>query len=455
MPIERTRVHRLNAAAERSGDYVLYWMQASLREPLNHALEYAVQRANHHQLRLAVCFGIMDGYPEANLRHYRFMVQGLAEVAAALADRGIRFVLRHGHPADVAIELGRDAAEVVCDRGYLNHQKQWRAQVARKLDCPVAQVETDTVVPLQVISGKAEYAARTIRPKIHRQLQDYLLPLRPEPLEKDSINLSLDSLDAGDVDGVLSRLQLDGAVGPVDPYFVGGHTEARRRLDEFLDDKLNRYAEGRNEPVDNIASGLSPYLHFGQISPLEVALAVRSKPGTRENNKEKFLEELLVRRTLAQNWCDYCPEYDRYSALPQWARATLAEHRDDPRDPVYTAAELEAGETHDPYWNAAMREMKLTGTMHNYMRMYWGKKIIEWTHTPEYAFKVALDLNNRYFLDGRDPNSWTNVGWLFGLHDRPWTERPIFGKVRYMNAKGLERKFDIQAYVDKMNALAG
>jgi len=199
---------------------------------------------------------------------------------------------------------------------------------------------------------------------------------------------------------------------------------------------------------------MSPYLHFGQISPLEIALAVRRSRVRDRANKDAYLEELLVRRELAINFVFYNRRYDVYASLPRWARATLKAHRHDRREHVYTLRQLEAAETHDPYWNAAMTEMRLTGKMHNYMRMYWGKKILEWTRTPAAAFRRALDLNNRYFLDGRDPASYANVAWCFGKHDRPWKQRPVFGTVRYMNAAGLERKFDMDAYVRRVAGLS-
>jgi deoxyribodipyrimidine photo-lyase len=200
---------------------------------------------------------------------------------------------------------------------------------------------------------------------------------------------------------------------------------------------------------------MSPYLHFGQISPLYLALKA-GKANTRlQAAKEAYLEELIVRRELAINFANYEKNYDNFACLPHWARQTLAQHEKDKRQYLYTQRQFEEAQTHDEYWNAAMREMKYTGFMHNYMRMYWGKKIIEWCETPKQAFKTTLAINNKYFLDGRDPNSYTGVAWLFGVHDRAWTERPIFGKIRWMAASGLERKCDIQGYVQKVDALVG
>ena len=226
------------------------------------------------------------------------------------------------------------------------------------------------------------------------------------------------------------------------------------RLNRFLEKQLPTYHTDRNPPEKNVGSHLSPYLHFGQISPITMALRARAAKAPPEP-VAAFIEELVVRRELAFNFVNYTPGFDRYESLPEWARRTLAEHRDDPRPHVYDQSCLEAADTHDPYWNAAMDEMRITGYMHNYMRMYWGKKVLEWTATPEAAFDTLLTLNNRYFLDGRDPNSYAGVGWIFGTHDRAWPERAVYGKVRTMMASGLERKFDIGKYVDRIRALKG
>jgi deoxyribodipyrimidine photo-lyase len=426
-----------------------------------------------------VVFGLMDDYPNANARHYRFLLEGLADVAATLNERRIAFDVRRGHPADVAMEAARGAAAhegdaggtapapsgsdrgaivVVCDRGYLRHQVEWRARVAREAGRRVIQVEGDVVVPVEVASDKREYAARTIRPKIERAMGDYLVDLRTTAIGKDSRALkgrasALASIDPTDIDAALGSLALDTTVPPVHHLFRGGTTEARRRLSRFVEERLKGYDEHRNQPHTDDLSYMGMYLHFGQISPVEVALTVEDSRYRATADRDAFLEELVVRRELAMNYTHYEPDYDAYAALPGWARKTLTAHRDDEREHVYTRRELENAETHDPYWNAAMREMRYTGYMHNYMRMYWGKKIIEWTNTPELAHRVALDLNNAYFLDGRDPNSYANVGWLFGLHDRPWGERDIFGTVRYMSSGGLERKADPEAYVAKVDRL--
>jgi deoxyribodipyrimidine photolyase len=339
-PSPDPRISALNDKEIQSGDYVLYWMQQSQRAEHNPALDLAIREANRLRLPVVVGFGLTDAYPEANLRHYRFMLEGLADVQTALHQLGIRYVMRLGQPDRVAIALGQRASMIVCDAGYTRHQRQWRRTVAQEAGCRVLRVEGDVVVPVAVASIKAEYAARTFRPRIQNHIE--------------------------------------------------------------------------------------------------------------ESDRAAFLEELIVRRELAVNFVFYTPDYDSITCLPAWAGKTLAEHATDPREHRYPREELEAARTHDPYWNAAMREMKHTGFMHNYMRMYWGKKILEWSAAPAEAFATTLAINNKYFLDGRDPNSYAGVAWVFGKHDRAWFERSVFGKVRYMAAAGLERKCDIKAYVRKV-----
>jgi deoxyribodipyrimidine photo-lyase len=471
------RVTDLNDARLRDGDYVLYWMQRSQRAGANHALEYAVRLANEREVPVVVGFGLTAGYPEASERAYRFMLEGLAETASALRERGIGFVLRIGEPPGVALDLGRDAAAIVCDRGYLSHLREWRYHVGRTASCRVVEVESELVVPVEEASGKQEYAARTIRPKIHRRLGEFLIPLPQEDVRVRAKDVPRGE-DTDDVEGLLRTLEPASTPGGVSEFFAGGAGEAHARLERFLAERIDDYEEERSEPGLDVSTNLSPYLHFGQISSLEIALAVgaqifvagldsgsaamKNQPGSvgmrtdseqRASARDALLEELLVRRGLAYNYVWYTSGYDRYDALPGWARKTLADHAGDEREYDYSDDELESARTHDEHWNNAMREMLATGFMHNYMRMYWGKKVLEWTAEPERAFERLLALNNRWFLDGRDPNSYANVDWVFGLHDRPWTERDVFGKVRYMNANGLKRKFDMDAYAEKVRRL--
>ena len=446
--IQPERVRPMNAAPERSRDYVLYWMQASQRAGCNHALEYAVRRADELRKPVLVCFGLTARYPGANARHYRFMLDGLRETAGALAERGIGFVMRAGDPDDVADRAARRACLLVMDAGYLRHQREWRRRAAERVDCAAAQVESDLVVPVEAASPKEEYMAATFRPKFHRALDRFMVPLRERAPKVRWRGETEDGLDAADPEKVLARLKVDCSVPPTEQW-RGGTTEATRRLREFLAQGLGRFAEERNDPNADAVSGMSPYLHFGQISPLTMALAVREAGGP---GAEAYLEELLVRRELSANFVWYNSAYDRYDGLPEWSRKSLAAHAGDRRAYVYTEEQFDGAETHDPYWNAAQREMVLTGKMHGYMRMYWGKKILEWTRRPEEAFEIALRLNDRYELDGRDPNGYAGVAWCFGKHDRPWTGRTLFGNVRYMNDAGLRRKFDADAYAKRFAA---
>jgi deoxyribodipyrimidine photo-lyase len=451
-PIHPSRIRYLNDLPATAGRFVLYWMQQSQRADWNHALEFAIGEANRLQLPLVTVFAFTPAYPEANLRHYRFMWEGLVETAGDLHRRNVVFVLRLGSPPEVVLGLAQNAALVVCDRGYLRHQRHWRREVARLAGCRVVQVESDAVVPVDEASSRQEYAARTLRPKLQRLLHQYLQPVPSSAPRWSGRALCLAGEDFSRADW-LDRLNLDRSVAPATGHFRGGAREARARFHRFLEQNLTGYSSLRNQPQLAGGSAMSPYLHFGQISPLELAIEMlrRSAPAPAET--AAYLEELIVRRELSFNFVEHCSEYDRYEGIPAWSRNTLERHRLDPRPVTYDMDRLEAAATHDPYWNAAMREMTATGYMHNHLRMYWGKKILEWSPDPRTAYEWSLALNNRYFLDGRDPNSYAGVGWIFGLHDRPWGERPIFGTVRAMTARGLERKCDIQGYVSRIGRL--
>lgn len=442
--IQRARVRPLNNDLERRGDFVLYWMQAAQRAEDNHALEYAIDLANERGLPLVAFFGLTESFPEANLRHYAFLLEGLAETARSLEKRGVRLVVRKASPEGGAVELGRRASLAVVDRGYLRIEREWREAAARDLGCPLVQVETNAVVPLEQASPKEEWAARTLRPRITRRFEEFLVPLKPRRPKKDSLGLRLASLEVAGPDRVLAGLKVDRSVGRVDA-FRGGTSEAKRRLREFIGRRLELYSGERNDPNAGAVSGMSPYLHFGQVSPLYIALEILK---TKSPAADVYLEELIVRRELSLNFSHFNPGYDRFAgAVPAWAQKTLREHENDKREAVYPAAELEGARTGDAAWNAAQRELVTTGAIHNYMRMYWGKRFIEWARPAAEAFRLALHLNNKYALDGRDPNSFAGVAWCFGRHDRGWPSRPVFGKVRSMTAAGLRRKFDVEAYV--------
>jgi deoxyribodipyrimidine photo-lyase len=447
--IHKERIKSLNAKDSQRGDYVLYWMQASQRAGCNHALEYAVRQANELRQPLVVFFGLTDRFPEADERHYAFLLEGLAEVEQELKRKGVRLVVRAVSPEQGALEMSRRASLAVVDRGYLKIQKTWRMKAAGDLECPLVQVEADAVVPVEETSSKEEYSAATIRRKIHLKFRDFLVPLKERKPLKDSLSLEFETLELDDIEKILRGLDIARSVKRT-AFFRGGTAQARKRLQAFIKNKLGHFSDLRNNPTADYCSQMSPYLHFGQISPLEIALKISEtgSPGT-----EAYLEELIVRRELSLNFVRYNDHYESFEGIPSWAQKTLKLHEADPRPVVYTRDELEGAETHDPYWNAAQQEMVVKGKMHGYMRMYWGKKIIEWSRTLEEAFVTALYLNNKYELDGQDPNGYTGVAWCFGKHDRPWQERTIFGNVRYMNDRGLLRKFDADRYVNMVEQL--
>ncbi|MBC7783332.1 MAG: deoxyribodipyrimidine photo-lyase, partial [Burkholderiales bacterium] len=375
------------------------------------------------------------------------------DVAKALEARKIKLVVRHGQPHDAALHYGKDAAIIICDRGYLRHQRRWRDTLADQAECRVVQVESDVVVPVEVASDKHEFAARTIRPKIHKAWETYLVPLKRTDPIRDGRRVSIvGDIDVSDPGAAIEKLKIDRSV-PASPLYEGGEVQAQRLLQRFIDGQLSAYADGRNEPAAGQSSKMSMYLHYGHISPLDLALRVRSATQGTPADRDSYIEELIIRRELAMNFCQFHAQYDSYECLPQWAKKTLADHATDPRPVLYSREQLELAQTQDPYWNAAQTEMVVSGFMHNYMRMYWGKKILEWSATPIEAYDTTIYLNNKYELDGRDANSYANIAWIYGLHDRPWTQRPIFGTVRYMNAAGLERKFDIDKYVQKVAML--
>jgi len=443
--IEESRIQPLNKNQPLKGEYILYWMQASQRAEHNHALEYAIGQANERKLPVIVFFGLTDAFPEASERHYFFMLEGLQEVKQTLKTKGIGMVVERCSPEEGAAKLAGRAALVICDRGYLKIQNKWREQVAKSIGCPLIQVESDVVVPVEITSGKEEYSAATLRRKLQRVLPLYLTPLDQQLPAVDSSGLDFESYDISGIFRVVEDLHIDRTVKPA-PLYHGGTLAARKRLRDFIEHKLAKYHELRNDPNEDCLSSLSPYLHFGQISPSFVASEV-GRSG--EAGSDAFLEELVIRRELSMNFIRYNPDYDSYRGLPDWAKKTLFEHRNDARESLYSREELEKAGTHDPYWNAAQREMMTTGKMHGYMRMYWGKKILEWMSPPQEAYRTAGYLNNKYELDGRDPNGFAGVAWCFGKHDRPWGSRPVFGNVRYMSAGGLKRKFDADRYAGR------
>jgi deoxyribodipyrimidine photo-lyase len=445
-PLGRLKV--LNSKPLGTGEFVLYWMQASHRAQENWALNYAIEEANLRGLPVVVFFGLTE-YPEANLRHYMFMLEGLREAKEELRGMGIRLVIQQVSPALGVLELAKAASQIVVDKGYLRTSRQWVNYVAKHVEVPLVQVEDNAVVPVKEASLKEEYTAATLRPKILAKLNNYLeLPPKTKP-KKSSLKLNIDTLPLTDLTKALAGLKIEHTVDKA--AFSGGTARAKALLETFIAQKLETYEHKGSRPDNDCASELSPFLHFGQISPIYVAAKILK---TDTADRHRFLEQLIVRRELAINFAHYNPNYDSIACLPRWAQETLTIHAADKRNSQYTLEQLENAQTHDPYWNAAQKEMVVSGKMNGYMRMYWGKKIIEWTPKPEEAYKTALYLNNKYELDGRDPNGYAGVAWCFGKHDRPWKEREIFGKVRFMNSAGLKRKFDMERYVRRANGLA-
>ena len=435
--IHPQRITKINSSKPPKGEYVLYWMQASVRSGYNSALEYAIIIANTLKLPLKVCFVLTADYPDAQSRHYRFLYEGLGDVSKSLYERGINFTVELGLPEKVIGKLGSKAAFVASDCGYTKIQRAWRQAVYNNIGCPAAEIEDNVVVPVEVASDKEEYAARTIRPKINSKLPEFLKPIKTIAYNK-SLNKKLVKAKLPPEKDI-SALSSDN--GQPITAFKGGETAAAQKLQEFLGNKLPHY-DDRNDPNTDATSQLSPYLHFGMISPIEIAIKAKDVQGS-----EDFLEQLIVRRELAMNFVYYNSGYDKYEqAIPNWAKTALKNASTDKREYLYTTKQLENAQTHDPAWNAAQIQMVNTGYMAGYMRMYWGKKVIEWSKTPEQAFETLIYLNNKYELDGRDPNGYCGVAWCFGKHDRPWTKRPIFGTIRYMNYAGLKRKFDIDKY---------
>jgi len=448
--IEEERIKVLNNKPIRQeGEFVFYWMQATQRVEHNQALDYAILLANKLNQPLLVYFSITNNYPEANQRHYYFMLEGLKEIQQSLAQKNIQFLIQNVSPEIGICSVAKNSSVVVVDCGYTRTERKWRVSVASQIICPMVQVECNVVVPVELASSKEEYGAATIRRKIKKLVTKFLVLNNQPVLKKTKIKTDFSSFEISDLDQAVQNLNVDISVKQVEA-FHGGTSRAKQHLREFIDTKLEKYDEQRNDPTKDVSSNMSPYLHFGQISPIFVALKVLE---SNIPSMDAYLEQLIIRRELAFNFVFYNKNYDSFEGLPEWTQKTLTEHKNDSREYVYSLDELENAKTHDAYWNAAQKQMTLSGKMHGYMRMYWGKKIIEWTKNPQTAYKYMLYLNNKYELDGRDPNGYTGVAWCFGKHDRPWKERPIFGKIRYMNANGLRRKFNIEKYVKQIAQL--
>jgi deoxyribodipyrimidine photo-lyase len=449
--VDKRRIRLLKDGPEPRGP-VVYWMSRDQRAADNWALLYAQELALEHRQPLVVLFCLVPRFQNATMRQYDFMLNGLREAEKSLRPLNIPFFLKAGAPKK---ELPRFVTEhgagaLVTDFDPLRSKQEWKKGVTDQLGIPFYEVDTHNIVPCWVASPKQEVGARTLRPKIRRLLPDCMeefprLQKHPFPSKGKPAPV--------DWDAAIESLRV-AAVPPV-TWIKPGSKGGLEALHLFVQNKLASYDLGRNDPTKDAVSLLSPYLHFGQISAQRVALEV-SKAHVSAACKDAFLEQVIVRRELADNFCYYNPDYDRTAGFPRWAQKTLQEHVKDKREYLYTLEEFEHAQTHDALWNAAQSGMVKCGTMHGYMRMYWGKKILEWTRHPGEALEIAIYLNDRYELDGRDPNGYTGIAWsIGGVHDRPWGARAIFGNIRYMSYNGCKSKFDVKAYVESMRAMEG
>ncbi len=445
---------RRPGAPDPEGSCVVYWMQRAQRAFDNPALDVAIEAANALRKPVVAFLGLVPFYPNANLRHYAFLVQGFPDIARGLAKRGVGLVLRR-YPHHGLIRFCQEvrASLVIGDENPLREPEGWRRAAAQKLRVPCWTVDADVIVPSKLLE-KEQYAARTIRPRLRALLDEFLVP-PANPRARVAWKRPRRLASLRPESDLLEGFPIDRSVPPV-AAMRGGSAEAQRALSAFVRRRLRGYAVERNRPETDGTSRLSPYLHFGHLGPHTVALAVR-RAGAPRADREAFLEELVVRRELAVNFVRFNRNYDRLAGCEPWALRTLGAHRRDEREHSYSLRRLEGAETHDPLWNAAQRQMTAGGWMHGYLRMYWAKKILEWTRSPQEAFEIAVRLNDRYELDGRDPNGYAGIAWAIGgKHDRAWgPERPVYGKIRYMSYASTSRKFDSRLYIRRVEALAG
>ncbi len=441
------RVRKLRDSAGRPRGPVVYWMSRDQRVRNNWALLVAQQLAADQHKALCIAFCLVPEFLGATIRQYSFMIEGLKEVEQDLRAKNIPFYLLTGKPDEEIPGFVEDieASALVADFDPLRIKMKWKEDVLKKTRIPFFEVDAHNIVPCWIASQKQEFAARTIRGKIQKLLPQFLTSFPRLKEQKEG-----EKIPDNDWDIVEKNLKVDFSVPELE-WIEPGEKQAQRMLKNFIENKLPRYPDESNDPTQNAVSDLSPYLHFGQLSAQQAALEVRNSG---KKGREDFLEELIIRRELSDNFCFYNPEYDQFKGFPDWAKKTLDEHRKDPREYVYSMKEFEAGQTHDELWNAAQMEMVKKGKMHGYMRMYWAKKILEWTESPEEALKTAIFLNDKYELDGRDPNGYVGISWsIGGVHDRAWGERPIFGKIRYMSYNGARSKFNVKKYIEDVNAL--
>lgn len=446
------RVQLLNdRTANNDGKFVLYWMQMFKRTTHNHALNFAIQQANERKVPLVVYEGLKFYYPWANDRIHTFILEGVEEKRKSFAELGIIYVFYlqqdENSPKDVIAKIAKDACLIVTDDFPCFIIPQHNQRIAQKANIPVYAVDSNGMIPMSRFA-KEEYAAYTIRPKIKRMLPDYWKCEKDEKIIVRAENLQLNCPEnrIENIPNLLKDCAIDHSVKP-SPIYQGGSANAKKRLQHFIKNIFPEYAKTRNECSVDGSSRLSPYLHFGFLSVYEIVEAVENADVPPES-KEAFLEELIVRRELAYNFTRFNPNYNSLQCLPAWTQETMRKHANDRRDYLYSIEDLENFRTHDEIWNAAQRELVQTGGMHNYVRMLWGKNVIAWTRSYEEAFAILEDFNNKYALDGRNPNSYAGILWCFGKHDRPWFERPVFGTIRYMTSGSSGKKFNSKKYIE-------
>ncbi len=426
---------------------VVYWMSRDIRTRNNWALLYAQEQALARKVALTVVFAIRQDL----IKHHgttRLLVslqQGLLDVSAELANHAIGLAILIGDPPKMVADFAQaqQASLIVTDFSPLKLNVSWRQELSEKSDYEVHTIDAHNIIPPWIAYPKAAFSARILRPKLLSLLPAYLTAF--PPLKVHPVPSTISEETKHTLAQLHTKIRVDTTIKLPD-WFTPGQKAGQIALKKFVQTNVHDYARLRNDPTKQHTSTLSPWLHFGMLSAAEIYQAVEGAQAPQQD-KDAFLEELLIRRELAENFCYYNPNYADTKGYPQWAEKTLAQHAEDPREYSYNLEQLETAQTHDTLWNAAQKQMVKSGHMHGYMRMYWAKKIFEWSATVEQAHTTALTLNDTYQLDGRDPNGYTGVAWsMGGVHDRPWFERPIFGTVRYMNRSGAERKFDVATY---------
>ncbi len=465
-PINPKRIHIIKECPHVNGT-VAYWMGREMRMNDNWALLFAQSLAIKYKMPFAVVFCLPPTFLEATERAYGFILKGFQETELLLKEKNIPFYLLLGTPEqEIPKFVSRNnVSKLVADFNPLNVVNYFKNAVSEKINASFYEVDAHNIVPTRIASDKQEFGAYTIRPKIHRLLPEFLDEF---PAVRKHPFIWNDIVPIIDWEKAKKSLTINRTVKEVD-WIIPGEASALSSMKDFLKKHLSLYDSARNNPTLNGQSNLSPFLHFGHLAPQRVALEIvkitgkniqevvqKNKNGSANNlgNEEALLEELIVRREISDNFTHYNRNYEKFEGFPAWAQLSINEHRNDKREYVYTLEQFEQALTHDDLWNAAQNQMVYFGKMHGYMRMYWAKKILEWTPSPEEALLIGNYLNDKYELDGRDPNGYTGLAWsIGGVHDRAWFDRPVFGKIRYMNYNGCKNKFDVNEYIRQIGSM--